>query len=241
MEKIIVKPSFEEVVTRKTMNLPDYGLVFNAKRVGPMNFARLRQANYGLGFRMPIMPELVSLAYASLENQTYKTAKKVVKTLRNHWLTGNTAIHYFPEGMFAEDIPKMENGGIVTPTIVTPTFKVLEKRLGSHEEGRVSFSDDRSIRFTPYGFKRESQSALELSKNPGVIALVGSEKNAEKLARASKHYKLNPYFWAVKNVCSPQIRVAGLNSGGLDGRLLVSAIGSEYEGGKDSYSFGVLK
>ena len=80
---------------------------------------------------------------------------------------------------------------------------------------------------------------MELSKNPGVIALTGSEENAEKLARASEHYKVNPYLWALSNVDSPQTRVADLVSNNFANRLYVNADSSEYNDYR--FSFGVLK
>jgi len=234
MEKTIAKPSFKETVAFTTMDLDDVGLKFNAQRIGPMNFYGLRKANYGKGFRMPIMPELVQLVYASLENKNYDTAKNVIKTLRDHWITGDTGILYVHEGMFVQDNPNLENRRI------SMNQKTLERKLGKHEEKGVAFSDDKTIRFVPYGFKRESQSALELSKNPGVIVLVGGEENAEKLARASEHYKLKPYFWALENVDSPITRVAVLVSDYFFGGGLV--VDAYDDGGfGDRCSFGVLK
>lgn len=233
METAITKPSFEEVVGVTTMNLND-GLRFNAQEVGPMNFAGLRNADYGKGFRMPTMSELVSLVYASLENQKdYDTAKNVVKTLRNYWLTGNTGVLYVPEGMFVQDNPNLKEGRI------SMDQKTLEKKLNSHEEKGVVFSKDRNVRFVPYEFKRESQTPLELSKNTGVIALVGGEENAEKIAKASGHYKSNPYFWTLSKVDSPTTRVADLDSGDFGGRLDVDA--GDFEDYGRGRSFGVLK
>ena len=228
----ILKPRFEEVVAVTTINLPDFGLEFNAQRVGPTNFYGLRTADYGPGFRMPTMPELVPLVYASPKNRDKETAKNVIRSLKENWLTGNTAIHYFPEGMFVEDNPEMKNG-----RIVTPTQKDLEKRLGSHEEIGIAFSHDKSVRFVPDGFKRESQTALELARNPGIIALTGSEENAEMLAKASEHYKLDPWFYTLSKVDLPQTRVAGLGSSNFGNRLVVGAGNSEdYDYGG---SFGV--
>lgn len=232
MEKTITKPKFGEVVAVTTMNLDDVGLKFNAQRVGPSNFAGLRSSDYSPGFRMPTMPELVPLVYASLENQDYKTAKIVVKTLKESWLTGNTGILYVPNGMFVQDNPELKEGRVFMDG------KALEQRLGSHEEKGVVFSADKNVRFVPYGFKREKQTSLELSTNSGVIALVGGEENAEKLARASEHYKSNPWFYALQDVKKPETRVAGLDSGSLGGRLGVDANGS---GGDTRCSFGVLK
>ncbi len=232
MENIIKKPTFKEVVAVTTMELPEFNLIFNAQGIGPMNFNGLRNADYGKGFRMPTMPELVPLVYASLENKEYETAKNVINTLKDYWLTGNTGIYYFSEGMFVQDNLEMENG-----RIIPPNYKTLESKLGKHEERGVVFSEDKKIRFTPYNYKRESQSSLDLSKNTGVIALVGGEENAEKLAKTSEHYKANPYFWALSNVDSPQIRVAELDSGSFDGGLCVNASCSV--GDDDGCSFGV--
>jgi hypothetical protein len=228
----MTKPKFEELTT---MTLPDVGLRFNAQKVGPTTFKGLRNANYGKEFRMPTMPELVPLVSASLENKNYDTAKNVIKTIRNHGLAGNTGILYVPEGMFAEDIPKTKIG-------ISKIFmnqKVLEKRLGSHEEKGVVFSDDKSVRFTPYNFKRKSQTPLELSTNTGIIALVGGEENAEKLAKASEHYRTKPYFLALESVYIPITKVAGLCSAYFGGWLGVYAGYNEGDGNR--CSFGVQK
>lgn len=230
MEETITKPSFRE--EGNLMVLDDVGLQFNVQRVGPTNFSGLRKADYGLGSRMPTMPEIVSLVYASLESQDYETAKDVIKTLRSNWLTGNTGILYVPEGMlYVQDNPELRDNRVFMGA------KTLESTLGSHEESGVIFSDDRSIRFTPYNFKRASQTPLELSTNQGVVALVGGEENAEKIAKASEHYKLDPRFYALSNVKLPEIRVAGLGSGDFDYGLFVGA--SDGEGFGDGCSFGV--
>ena len=243
----ITKPNFREV--GGIINLDDVGLTFNAQGVGPLNFPRLRKADYGKGFRMPRMPELVSLVHASLENQKYDSAKKVIQTLRNHWLTGNTGILYTKKGMFVQDNPKIKDRSI------SMDQKTLDKKLGSHEEKGVVFSDDRKVRFVPYGFKIGKQTPPELSKNTGIIALVGGGENAEKLAKASEHYRLNPYFWVLSNIESPQtsivaqvtltrkqgtrkvVSVAVLDSSYFGDGLGVGAGGSE-DGG-DEFSFGV--
>ena len=230
MEKAITKPKSEEVTT---MDLPDVGLRFNSQRVGPTTFKGLRENDYGEGFRMPTMPEIVPLVYASLENQKYGIAKDVIKTLKKYWLTGNTGILYVPKKMFVQDKPERKDGRIFMDQ------ETLEKMLGSHEEGGVVFSDDGSVRFTPCDFKRELQSALELSKNPGVIALVGGEENAEKLAKASGHYKASPYFGALKYTNFPIIRVADLYSHNRNDQLVIRA--NNDESFTYNYSFGAQK
>jgi hypothetical protein len=232
------KPRFEEIVPATTMNLPDDGLKFNAKRVELRTFAGLRDSEnpspYGKGFRMPTVSECVSLLYASLENKReYKTAKNVVKTLKYRWITGNTGILYVPEGMFVQDNPELDRGEIVMDQ------RELEKKLGSHEETGVKFSKDRRIRFTPYDFEKRSQTPLKLSTNKGIIALVGGEKNAGKFAKASEHWKKKPYFQILENVNSPQIRTVVLYSNLLGGGIGVNA--DFNEGFDKRFSFGVQK
>ena len=235
MGKTIQKPTLNEVVAVKTIQIcgSDNDIIlFNPQGVGPMNFAGLRQADYGLGFRMPPMSQLVTLLHASLGNQDCETAKKVISTLRNHWLIGNTGILYVPKGMFVQDNPVLKNGRI------SMNQKTLEKRLGSYQERGVVFSDDRAIRFTPYIFKIESQKASMLAENPAVIALTGSEKNAGRLARASDLYRVNPCLFALNKTNSPKTRVAGFQSSGeFDEGLNIYA--SLREDGDNRYSFGV--
>lgn len=225
------KPRFEELTT---MTLPDVGLRFNAQKVGFRNFNNLRQVDYGKGFRMPTIPELVPLIYASLENKKeYKTAKNVVKTLKEG-ITGNTGILYVPEGMFVQDNPELKDGKILM------NQKALESRLGLHKEKGVAFSDDKSIRFTPYNYKRRSQTPLELSINTGIIALVGGEENAEKLAKASNHHRRKPYFRALENVDSSQTRVARLCSDWDFGGNGLYVYGDGWIG-INSFAFGVQR
>src|SRR3989338_2274454 len=131
--------------------------------------------------------------------------------------------------MFVQDNPGMTNGRVVM------NQKTLERKLGKHEERGVTFSNDGSLRFTLYGFKRESQTASELAKNSGVIALVGSEENAEKLAKSSQHYRVNPYFWVLSKVENPETRVAALSSDDFDGRLDVGAGLSGAYGSRPSF------
>jgi hypothetical protein len=230
MTKTITKPKSEEVTT---MSLPDVGLRFNSQRVGPTTFKGLRENDYGEGFRMPTIPELVPLVYASLENKNHDIAKDVIETLKNHWLTGNTGILHVSKKMFVQDNTEIKDGRIFM------NQKALESKLSSHEEKGVVFSDDKSIRFIHYGFKKELQSALDLSRNTGIIALVGGEENAEKLAKASGHYKASPYFWVLENVDFPIIRVADLYSHHLNDQLIIRA--NNDESFTYNYSFGTQK
>lgn len=233
---IIQKPIFNERVGTPTIiALPEFNLQFNDQRVGPTDFAGLRQADYGQNFRMPTMPELVRLIYASLENRRdYSSARNVVQKLREYWLTGNTGILFTQKGMYVKDNPEMKEGRIVM------NEKKLEGKLGKTEVKGVTFSNDLSVRFTPYGFKRESQTASKLAKNSGVIAIAGGEEEAEIIAKSSEHYETNPYFRAF-NEDSPQTKVAVLSSFIFADRLDVYAADEELDGGGCSFGVRELK
>src|SRR3972149_4544133 len=107
MIETIQKPTFKEVIAFTTMQL-DRGLVFNAKSVSGMGFNGLRNADYGIGFRMSTMPELVQLLYASLENRNYETAKRVINISEDLRLIGNTGILYTKKGMYVQDNPYLK-------------------------------------------------------------------------------------------------------------------------------------
>ena len=95
--------------------------------------------------------------------------------------------------------------------------KILESKLGSLEKRGVIFSDDRRVRFTRHGFRRNIMDSSEISKNFGIIALVSGEENAEKLTEIySKHFRLEPFFWALgrMNPSETQVRIAGLDTRG---------------------------
>jgi len=227
--KNIAKPKFKETIAN-TIEL-DNGLIFNALKIGPMNFKRLRNANYGKGFRMPTMSELTSLIYSSLKNKNYDTAKDVIKTAE-HCLTGNTGVLYVSKGMFVQDNPKLKQGKILMNS------RTLERKLGKNEEKGVIFSDDKTIRFVPYGFEIDSQNALALAKNPGIIALTGSEENAEKFAETSRHYKGGLYLWIKNKIKTPETKVVGMTSCGFKEWL---SIGAYSEKINRMFSFGILK
>ena len=245
MTEVIQKPSFRETVRYDTIDLDDVGLSFRTKSVDGfseglsslgrnyMNFFRLRQADYGEGFRISTVSELIPLVYASLENTDHTRAQGVLRTLEKSLLTGNTAIHYFPEGIFVEDNPAIKN-----KRLVTPVYQKLESRLGSHEERGVVFSDDRSVRFTPHGFETKEILSSNLAKNSGIIAFSGGEENSERLAILSEYWPEGSFFWTFENFDSPQTRVACLaERSGFQYRLGV--IADLYEGQTPQDTFGV--
>ena len=187
-------PAFEEIVS--SVDLKDVGLVFNAQTFGPASFIDLKRFDYGEGFRMPTISELVPLVYAAMENQRrYKTAEEIMTSMGCGQIVGNTITHFFDDGFFVEDNPrkiktKVKDSYAKIIDIIIPRQEFLKKRLGSREEQGVVFSGDGNLRFVPYGFKIGEQSTSEFVTNPGVLAVVKNQENAEKLARFSKHSKL---------------------------------------------------
>ncbi len=212
------------------MNLDNVGFTANPRRVGPMNFIGLRDIDYGNGLRMPTMPELVNLVYASFKDKECETAEQVVETLNNYCLMGNTGVFYTSDGMYVQDNPDVQG-------LILMEQKTLIGKLGSHEEKGVVFSDDGRVRFTPE-FRRGILNPSELAKNSGIIAITGSLENAEKTAEVSILYKSYPFFWALGNVYPPEIRIAGLDSHRFGRSFCVVA---NYFGSKGRrYSFGVM-
>ena len=234
--------SEREKAKKIPISIPDQGLVFQPRPVGRSNFIGLRNADYGEGFRMSTVPELINLFLVSLKNKDRPAEGLVEMYLTGYGhITGDTVSHYFPEGMFVEDNPLIRN-----KAIITPTYKEFKDRLGSHEEGGVVFSDDRSVRFTPYGF--DTKTLLITSDmsyyfmprpmiNTGIIALFGGEENAEKFTQVAAYLGGNPFFDTLENVDSPRIGLVDIVSYAFDSSLRVYV---RYSGdAKNDISFGV--
>lgn len=234
---IIQKPIFKETIGITTIDLPEFNLQFNAQRVGLMSFANLRNANYGAGFRMSTMPQLIPLVYSLYENRRNPTARDLAQKLRDNPFSGNTGILYTYKGMFVQDNPEAEKEGILSK--INMDEKSLKDMLGSREEKGVVFSDDGRVRFTPYGFKVGSQRPSVLAKNRGVIAFAGGEEKAEMLALASKYYKIKPEFEALQRSEFPaQVRFANIHSCNFGAHIYVDA-GASLLFNRENYTFGV--
>jgi hypothetical protein len=194
-----------------TVVFEDLGLTFNAEPQGPANFYNLRNADYS-GFEMATFPELIPLIQRSLQNDSQPIAKNIAKTFRKRWVRVDTGVLYTPEGIFVQDNPQLSGNRIVMDE------SDLQSRLGSHQEGSVVFSDDKTVRFTPYDFKTGAQTSLDLSKNNLVIALAKGEENAHNLAETSQQFRNQPYLWSFSknDINEPVTRVAALDSGWSD-------------------------
>lgn len=181
-----------------TIHLNDLGLEFSPEFkyfLRLSQFKDLRNVNYGEGFRMPIMSELVPFIYTCFQNQDDETARKVINSfLKPHkLLVANTGVLYTAKGMFVQDNPKMKG------TDVNMTQKILESKLGATEEGGIIFSNDRTVRFTVYDQNNN------LALNRGSIALTGSLENAAMFAELAKDMNHGmPEFWVISKEGLPR-------------------------------------
>ena len=186
----------------------------------------------------PTMAETASLVYDAYKNPNDDKAisDEIKSIMKNDLFYTFNGLLYTPSGVYIQDNPKLlENAK--TNDDLRMSEKDLQSRLSSKEEKGIVFSEDGSVRFLKgYDFKTKSQSSLELSKNPFVIALAG-EEGAERLGYIADRNKTPPYLFALKDVKEPVKRVAGLGSCwfivGLD------VIGDDYGNCSGGRSFGV--
>ncbi|MDO8508153.1 MAG: hypothetical protein Q7S27_00545 [Nanoarchaeota archaeon] len=101
------KPKWE-VDTRKETVTVDGNLEF---RLFPLkgHFLDLREADYGLGFEMPVMSQLISLYHSAFMNLENKYAKEVMKCINGESIAANTGVLNYHGGMFIQDKPPIKS------------------------------------------------------------------------------------------------------------------------------------
>ena len=150
------------------------------------------------------------------------------------WLVGDTLALKGKKGLYGVDFPTVRGGRIHM------TERTLRSKLGSREESGVVFSNDGSVRFTPYDDLQTGEMTVgQFAFNRGVAVVHGGFENAMLLAQASSLYKVKPYFACAKKAPEkPEIKVPGVCADSiLYGGLGVNCSGSS--GGGLWYSFGV--
>jgi len=190
------------------------------------------------GLQRPTMAETVSLIHDAYKNpdDDEVISDEIKSRMKNRWFYTFNGILYTPQGAFLQDNPEFtENASTANDLIMNESD--LKSRLGSREEHGIVYSDDGLVRFVPYGFKRENQSPLELSKNSYVIALAG-EEGADKLAYIASKHNEKPYLNTLIIGNEPVKRVAALDFDWYGGRLSVDGNYLVLAGG---CSFGVAK
>ncbi len=198
---------------------------FVSPAFGPDNYVNVGNQIIEAGLESPTMAQTANLVYGAWENPKEKYSSDIISKLRNNWLWGFNGLLYVPnEGIYIQDRPEIKNGRVFMDK------NDLVDKLASK---------DPSVRFVPFGtFKRESQSSLELAKNPFVQALAG-EEGADKLARVADNYKVEPFVGVLDNVNHLTTRVASLDSSwGIDDyRLHVD--GDDWNDSNIGFAFGV--
>lgn len=229
-------PVFEDVVKIpkvRVYSADGNPLIFNFNRVGPATWHDLRKADFSDGFTFPTSSKLVPLVSAAAhpENRGSENAQKVL----GRWIAGNTLVLLGREGLYGVDAPTVRGERIHMGE------KTLKGKLGSREDKGVTFSDDGRVRFTPYDFQTGEMSTSQLASNRGIVVAHGGFENAELLAQAASHYRLQPYFACAKQAPEkPITKVPGVCAiDDLDYRLDV--ICSDEPGDYGWYSFGVSK
>ena len=212
----------------------DGKISFFAQANGPNTYVNVAQALDEANLEQPTMAQNVSLVYSAWEVPEEQYSREIINILNSSRLWGFNGILSSPKskGAFIQDRPSIKNGKIIMDE------SELESKLGSNEENRVVYSNDKTIRFVPFGYKLGAQKASELEKNPFVIALAG-EEGAEKLAKVSKNYRYRSCVFNFNEVSEPLIRVSSLGSvGGYVGGLgLVGYLGD----GRVGCASGVFK
>ncbi len=205
----------------------DGRLSFISPASGPNTYAQVGNQILEAKLELPTMEQTASLVHVAWQNPEEKYSKDIINKLKNSWLWAFNGLLYIPQvGVYIQDRPKIEGGKAVMDR--SELVKKLE-------------ANDPSVRFVPFGFKREYQTAMELEKNHFVQALAG-EEGAEKLAEIVDKYKKHPYVYAFdsNDINEPTIRVAALGSG-WDFGVRLDVVGFNRSDGRGGYAFGVSR
>ncbi len=215
--------------------LNDSNLLFNLELFGPTYFESLRHEAHAKELRIPTVSELSCLAEYSFENPD-KRAAKLIKNFFGYGLTGDTGISYGEEGLFFQDNPcvvTVDHDKFGFSGLILMDEKTLESRLGSDEREGVVFSDDRKIRFVPYGFKVGKQNLSQLSKNPAAIGLFGGQENAERISKFYGQFNSKVYFLVSRQPLNWEL---GEKCIGVISELVPSSVRNEMRiGGSGAY------
>jgi len=182
-------------------------LIFLQPAYGPGTYADVKSAIEQDKLKGPTMAETASLAYAAFNPDDVSVRKYIQLTniMEKRWLWAFTRSRYEPnKGTFVYD----ENDH---DEFKDPSAGQLEQLLGQRQEHGVIYSNDRRLRFVPFGYKVGEISSLDLAKNPYVIALAG-EEGAEKLAKVADKHKNDSYLWGLDSVKESTVRVSNLYS-----------------------------
>lgn len=237
----MTKPSFNVSSDGRTVEVN--GVVYNVFPAGPGNLYKLKNADYGQGFRQGTFGEEYLLFTGAYLNQQDSAAKEVINSMnRLFGIVGNTVAYGGTKDlMFAIDEPGFRNR-----RIFLPDEKTLISKLGKKQIGNVVFGD--SVRAMPRPAVRKNEyTVYRASRSDYPIFLTGLEDASELIAQASRRTKKQVFFWYPEEmeislpgfeevggrfVLSGDFREEGIGSGSIEG------IPFKFDGW---HSFGVRK
>ena len=200
------------------------------------------------GIKYPITaPELSSLVGEVYLHGGEEFPVKRMRILENFYFGNSTENLWFPK---SESNKEFRNGVVVydNPDLENPIFSIKKSELlkkledakrinvGGHP---VFISKDKSVRYTPFGFKTGEMNGSELAKNPYNVAL-HLERGAENVAQFFENYKKDPYLFAHKEgeLGGEERTMSAMNvDGGFSRNLCADGLSSGFKRG---CSLGVI-
>lgn len=124
----------------------------------------------------------------------------ILNSLKNYCINEFTGNLYIPKkkgeilqnGIILEDNPKIING-----KFSMSKDNLVKRLINGKEINSILYSDDKSVRFVPFGFKNIKQPISNLTKNKYIIARYG-EEGAEKLAEIASMGGRKKYWLFVR-------------------------------------------
>jgi hypothetical protein len=211
--------TIKEGRTELTVDPEGKDLTFMHPSYGPDTYFNVRDEIQNVGLGLPTMADKASLVHAAYNSED-KYSKEIQVLMKKNWLWAFDKNLYVPKGVY------------IYPEAVSSGRDLEESELVNMLE-----SNDKDIRFVPFGFKTGSMTPIELSKNNYIRALAG-EEGAEKLAKVADKFKDKPYLFALTEADKPVTRVSALNSDWyFEHRLDVNGYYDGYNG--NGRAFGV--
>src|SRR3989344_5864390 len=157
-----------------------------------------------VGLKRPNSFETASLVYNAFQNKDGKYESEIISILKNNWLWEFTGNFYLPKSN-----EEIKNGVILD--LDSQNLKFENGKLVMNKNSLIKRlkENDSNVKFVPFGFKTGTQTSLELSKNPYIVARYG-EEGAEKIAKVADKYSTKPFLWSFKSIDEEEIRMSAL-------------------------------
>lgn len=220
----------------------DLNVIWNPVR-GNYESQRNQLKEEGMKYQISA-PELASLLGDAYQNKEEEFPAKIIKIMSDSYFRNSTESLWLPRSK-----EELSNGVIVydNSNLKNSKFSIkksdLLKKLEGADELRIKghpvfISKDKSVRYTPFGFKTGVMNSFELAKNPYNVAL-HLEEGAEKIAEISTNYKKNPSLFAYNSVENEKRTTSALDGSWCFGWGLY--VDGDYSGLEGGHSLGVLK